>query len=78
MGNGLCMVTGTSHTGLDAMSQGPVLMPLASLQDLLRLSPGRIHEVGIKLHDITTATTAAAALEVQLSKILPIRVIIFT
>ena len=49
-------------------------MPLASLQDLLRLPPGRIHEVGIKLRDITTATTTAAALEAQLSKTLPVRV----
>ena len=56
------------------MDQGLVLMPLASLQDLLRLPPGRIHEVGIKLHDITDATTTAAALEVQLSKTLPVRV----
>jgi len=42
----------------------------------LRLPPGRIHEVGIKLHDddITAATTAAAALEVQLSKTFPVRV----
>jgi ABC-type lipoprotein release transport system permease subunit len=56
------------------MDRGLVLMPLASLQELLRLPPGRIHEVGIKLHDITAATTTAAALEVQLGKILPVRV----
>jgi ABC-type lipoprotein release transport system permease subunit len=74
MGNDLYTVTGMFHTGLDAMDQGLVLMPLASLQDLLRLPPGRIHEVGIKLHDITTATTTAATLEAQLSQILPVRV----
>ena len=56
------------------MDRGLVLMSLASLQELLRLPPGRIHEVGIKLHDITTATATAAALEVQLGKTLPVRV----
>jgi ABC-type lipoprotein release transport system permease subunit len=73
MGNDLYTVAGMFHTGLDAMDQGLVLMPLASLQELLRLPAGRIHEVGIKLHDITAATTTAAALEVRLSKILPVR-----
>ena len=74
MGNDLYMVAGTFHTGLDSMDTGLVVMPLASLQELLRLAPGRIHEVGIKLHDITTAATTAAALQLQLSKTLPVRV----
>jgi ABC-type lipoprotein release transport system permease subunit len=75
-GNDLYTVVGMFHTGLDAMDRDLVLMSLASLQDLLRLSPGRIHEVGIKLHDsnITAATKTAAALEVQLSKSFPVRV----
>jgi len=75
-GNDLYTVAGMFHTGLEAMDQGLVLMSLASLQELLRLPPGRIHEVGIKLHDddITAATTAAAALEVQLGKSFPVRV----
>src|SRR4030095_16387255 len=73
MGNGLYTVAGMLHTGLDAIDQGLVLMSLSSLQLLLRLPPGRIHEIGIKLHDITEATTAAA-LEEQLSKPLPVRV----
>jgi len=73
-GNDLYTVAGMFHTGLDAMDLGLVLMPLASLQELLRLPPGRIHEVGIKLRDITAATTAAAALEAQLSKTFPVRV----
>jgi ABC-type lipoprotein release transport system permease subunit len=73
-GNDLYTVAGMFHTGLDAMDRGLVLMSLASLQELLRLPPGRIHEVGIKLHDIATATTTATALELQLGKILPVRV----
>jgi putative ABC transport system permease protein len=74
MGNDLYTVAGTFHTGLDSMDTGLVVMPLASLQELLRLAPGRIHEVGIKLHDITTAATTAAALQLQLSKTLPVQV----
>jgi ABC-type lipoprotein release transport system permease subunit len=74
MGNDLYTVAGMFHTGLDDMDQGLVVMPLASLQELLRLPPERIHEVGIKLHDITTAATTAATLEAALSKILPVRV----
>jgi len=75
-GNDLYTVVGMYHTGLDAMDRGLVVMSLASLQDLLRLPPGRIHEVGIKLHDndITSATRTAATLQVQLSKRFPIRV----
>jgi ABC-type lipoprotein release transport system permease subunit len=56
------------------MDQGLVVMPLASLQDLLRLPPAGIHEVGIKLRDKTEATTTAAALAVQLNKSIPVQV----
>jgi putative ABC transport system permease protein len=74
MGNDLYTVGGIFHTGLDVMDRGLVLMPLSSLQELLHLAPGRIHEVGIKLYDITEATAVAAALGVRLSKILPVQV----
>jgi ABC-type lipoprotein release transport system permease subunit len=73
MGNDLYTVGGIFHTGLDALDRGLVLMSLSSLQDLLQLEPGRIHEVGIKLYDITEATTVAAALGVRLSRLLPVR-----
>ncbi len=74
MGNDLFTVAGIFHTGLDAMDRNLVLMPLNSLQDLLHLTPGRVHEVGIKLYNITEATTVAAALEARLSKTLPVQV----
>lgn len=74
MSNDLYTVGGMFHTGLDAMDRGLVLMPLSSLQELLHLAPGRIHEVGIKLFDITEATAVAEALGVRLSKTLPVRV----
>jgi putative ABC transport system permease protein len=72
-GNDLYTVAGIFHTGFDAIDQGLVLMPLASLQELLRLPAARIHEVAIKLHDGNAATAAAAALEAQLSKSLAVR-----
>jgi putative ABC transport system permease protein len=74
MGNDLYTVGGIFHTGLDALDRGLVLMSLSSLQDLLHLEPGRIHEVGIKLHDITEASTVAAALGSELNRTLPVRV----
>jgi putative ABC transport system permease protein len=75
-GNDLYTVAGLLHTGLDLMDRGLVLMSLAALQKLLRLPPGGIHEVGIKLHDddIAAAAAAAAALDAQLGKTLPVRV----
>jgi len=73
IGNDVYRVVGIFHTGLDSVDRGLVLMSLPALQDLLHLAPARVHEVGIKLNDITAATTVAAALEVQLSKTLPVR-----
>lgn len=74
MGNDLYTVAGIFHTGLDSMDREMVLMSLSSLQGLLALPPGRIHEVGIKLNDITEATNMGAALAVSLGKTLPVRV----
>jgi putative ABC transport system permease protein len=73
MGNDLYTVGGIFHTGIDAMDLGLVLMPLSSLQELLQLAPGRIHEIGIKLNDVTEATAVAAALQTQLATIVPVR-----
>src|SRR5579863_9432996 len=74
MGNDVYTVVGMFHTGLDAVDRAVVLMQLSSLQELLHLAPARIHEVGIKLNDIMAATTVAGALEIQLTKTLPVRV----
>jgi len=74
MGNDLFTVAGLFHTGLDAMDRSLVLLPLASLQELLRLPPARIHEVAIKVRDIAQATATAAALEPRLNKTVPVRV----
>jgi ABC-type lipoprotein release transport system permease subunit len=74
MGNDVYTVAGIFHTGLEPMDRGLVLMSLSSLQELLHLAPGRIHEVGIKLHDATEAIAVAGTLEAQLGKTLPVRV----
>jgi ABC-type lipoprotein release transport system permease subunit len=74
MGNDVYTVVGILHTGLDAVDGGLVLMSMSSLQDLLHLSPARIHEVGIKLSHITAATVVASALEARLGKTFPVRV----
>jgi len=74
MGNDLYTVVGVFHTGLDALDRSLVLMSLSSLQKLLNLTPARIHEVGIKLHDIADATVVAAALQLRLARIPPVRV----
>jgi putative ABC transport system permease protein len=73
MGNDAYTVVGIFHTGLDSVDRGLVLMSLPALQELLQLAPTRIHEVGIKLNDITAATTVAAALEKELDKTVPVR-----
>ncbi|MBI3303290.1 MAG: ABC transporter permease [Deltaproteobacteria bacterium] len=74
MGNDLYTVVGIFRTGFEALDRGLVLMSLSSLQELLSLTPGRIHEIGVVLSDAAEATTVAAALEERLSKILPVRV----
>jgi putative ABC transport system permease protein len=73
MGNELYTVGGIFHTGIDAMDLGLVFMPLSSLQELLQLAPGRIHEIGIKLNDVTEATAVASALQTRLAAIVPVR-----
>jgi ABC-type lipoprotein release transport system permease subunit len=73
MGNDVYTLVGIFHTGLDTVDRSLVLMTLPALQDLLHLAPARIHEIGIKLNDITAATTVAATLGSQLSKTVPVR-----
>ncbi|MGC1344326.1 MAG: ABC transporter permease [Candidatus Binataceae bacterium] len=74
IGNDVYTVVGVFHSDLDSVDRGLVLMSLPALQALLNLTPERIHEVGIKLKDITAATAVAGALQVQLAKITPVQV----
>jgi len=74
MGNDVYTVSGIFHTDSEGMNGDLVLITLPSLQELLALTPTRIHEVGVKLKDITKATTVAASLEANLRGIVPTRV----
>lgn len=74
MGNDLYTVIGIFRTGLETLDRGLVLMSLTSLQELLSLSPGRIHEVGVMLVDDDKATAVATTFEAQLGNLLPVRV----
>ncbi len=74
MGNDLYTIVGVFHTGLDSLDRSVVVMSLAALQKLLQMTPTRIHEVGIKLRDITEATDVAASLQARLSEVSPVRV----
>jgi len=73
MGNDAYALVGMFHTGLDTLDRGLVLMSLSSLQELLHLAPARIHEVGIKLNDVTEATAVAAALGASLGAVSPVQ-----
>lgn len=74
IGNDVYIVAGIFHSDLDSVDRGLVLMSLPALQALLNLTPGRIHEVGIKLKDITAATNVADTLQTQLAKSIPVQV----
>jgi ABC-type lipoprotein release transport system permease subunit len=74
IGNDLYTVIGIFRTGLEATDRGLVLMSLASVQELLSLAPARIHEVGVIVSNRVEATALASALEVRLSKLLPVEV----
>jgi ABC-type lipoprotein release transport system permease subunit len=73
MGNDLYTVVGIFHTGQEAVDRGQVRMSLAAAQELLSLTPARIHEVGVRLSDAGEATAVAGALEARVSKIVPVR-----
>jgi putative ABC transport system permease protein len=74
VGNDVYTVVGIFHTGLDSVDRGLVLISLPALQELLQLPPARVHEIGIKLNDITAATSVAMSLQTKLGKSLPVRV----
>ena len=75
MGNDLYKVGGIFRTGLDGMDRSLIVMPISSLQDILQLPPGRIHEVGLKLYDIDGANVVASRPRNDAwARLLPVRV----
>ena len=66
MGNDLFRVSGVFRSGLDDLDGSYAVLPIASLQSLLALGPGRIHEVAVGLPDPWTAPAAAREIVARL------------
>jgi ABC-type lipoprotein release transport system permease subunit len=62
MGNDLFRIVGIFHTGLAELDSSVGVLPLADLQTLVVLDPGRIHEVAVSTADPWIAPQTAARL----------------
>jgi ABC-type lipoprotein release transport system permease subunit len=67
MGNDLFRISGIFSTGLDALDGSYAVLPITTLQSLLALGPGRIHEVAVALPDPWAAGTAAHEIAARLT-----------
>jgi len=67
MGNDLYRISGIFSTGLDALDGAYAILPIGTLQALLALAPGRIHEVAVAVPDPWTASAAAGAIASRLA-----------
>lgn len=65
LGNDLFTVAGLYHTGLADLDGSYALGPLDAVQALLALSPGRVHEIAIRIDDPWAAPDLAAALHAR-------------
>ena len=59
LGNDLFTVSGVYRTGVRELDAAYALLPLGTLQGLLALAPGRVHEIALGLSDPWTATAVA-------------------
>ncbi len=66
LGNDLFRISGVFHTGMAGLDDGYAVLPIRTLQNLLALSPGRIHEVAASIADPWAADSVAAAAEAAL------------
>ena len=66
MANDLYTVSGIYRTGLVEFDAATAVMPLADLQTLVVLDPGRIHEIAVATADPTGAGAAAERLAAEL------------
>jgi putative ABC transport system permease protein len=67
MGNDLFRIVGIFRTGLAELDASVGVLPLADLQTLVVLDPGRIHEVAVSTADPWTAPQTAARLASSLA-----------
>ena len=68
LGNDLYTLSGVFHTGMAVLDAGYAILSIETLQDLLVLDRGRIHEVAASMSDPWGATAAAAALQTTVSR----------
>ena len=59
MGNDLYRVSGIFRSGMAELDGGYAILPIATLQSLLALGPGRVHEVAVALPDPWAAPATA-------------------
>jgi len=69
MGNDLFTVSGIYRTGLAELDASYVLLPLATLQELVVLDPARVHEIAAKTTNPWLAPEAAERLVGRLSPV---------
>ncbi len=67
MGNELYTVSGVFYSGMAELDASYAVLPLGSLQALVALDPGRIHEIAASLADPWLAPQAAERLAKQLT-----------
>ncbi len=68
LGNDLYTLSGVFHTGMSVLDAGYAILSIETLQDLLVLDRGRIHEVAASMSAPWGATAAAAALQTTVSR----------
>ncbi len=62
MGNDIFRISGVFRTGMDLLDGAYAIFPLGTLQSLLALGPGRIHEIAVSLPDPWAAPATARAI----------------
>jgi len=67
MGNDLFSIAGVFRTGLNELDTAFAVMPIADLQRLAALDPGRIHEISIATADASMAPETAGRLATALA-----------
>jgi len=68
MGNDLFTVSGVFRSGMPELDGSYAFVPIGSLQQLIALSPGRVHEIAASTTDAWLAPGAADRLADELSK----------
>ncbi len=67
LGNDLYTLTGVFHTGTPEVDRSYAVLPLADLQLLMAMDPGRIHEIAVDLTHPGDVDAMAAGLATRLS-----------